>query len=110
MDSRPHLALPLRIVGSGYVAVQQDTLDELTTTVAVVCAFPLGSRSERPEFGIAPPELQDEPLALAGIEAAITTWEPRAAVAVSERAGADDLASTIQVQVAMARSTEEELS
>jgi phage baseplate assembly protein W len=110
MDDVPHLALPLRIVGDAFVAVQQDTVEELLTTVAVVCAFPLGSRIERPEFGITSPELQDEPLELTDLARAVATWEPRAAIAVHERPGADDLATAVQVEVSMARSTEEDLS
>lgn len=109
MDDCPHLALPLRIVGESFVAVQQDTVEELTTTVAVICAFPLGSRVERPEFGINPPELQDEPLRLTGIEQAVAAYEPRAVVTVTERPGYVPLAARIQVQVSMARGQEEEI-
>lgn len=110
MDDRPHLALPLRIVGAAYATVQQDTVDELTTTVAVVCAFPLGSRIERPKFGISQPELEDEPLDLADIRRAVAAYEPRAEVQVSERPGVTPLETRVQVQVRMARSQEQELT
>jgi phage baseplate assembly protein W len=110
MDDVPHLALPLRIVGGSYVAVQQDTAEELTTTVAVICAFPLGSRVERPEFGVPAPELADEPLELTALEQAVAAYEPRAVVEVTERPGADPLAARIQVAVSMARGQEEEIS
>lgn len=108
MDNVPHLALPLRVIGGAYATVQQDTVDELTTTVAVVCAFPLGSRIERPAFGIASPELADEPLDLADIRAAVAAYEPRAEVQVFERPGAPPLEARVQVQVRMARSQEQE--
>jgi phage baseplate assembly protein W len=112
MDDIPHLALPLRLVGSSFTTVQQDTLDELTTTVAVICAFPLGSRAERPEFGIADPALADEPLNTYRIAATVAAYEPRADVTVTERPhlAADPLAGRLRIEVAMARSSEEELS
>jgi phage baseplate assembly protein W len=109
MDNVPHLALPLQVIGPSYATVQQDTVDELATTVGVVCAFPLGSRLERPEFGVQAPALQDEPLDLADVERAVTTWEPRASISVTERPGPDALSSVIQVSVGMARSHDEEL-
>jgi phage baseplate assembly protein W len=111
MDDVPHLAVPLRVVGPSFVTVQQDSVDELVSTVAAVCAFPLGSRVERPEFGIPMPELADSPLDSEGIEAAIATWEPRAEVSVSERPylPTDPLAGRLRVEVSMPRSSEEEL-
>jgi phage baseplate assembly protein W len=111
MDDVPHLGLPLRMAGESFVTVQQDTVHELTTTVAVVCAFPLGFRVERSDFGIAQPELSDAPLDTDDVEAAITTWEPRAEVSVTERPylPADPLAGRLRVEVSMARSSEEEL-
>lgn len=109
IDDVPHLALPLRVVGESYVAIQQDTVEELTTTVAVICAFPLGSRPERPEFGVPQPALADEPLSLTDIRRAVAAYEPRAAVRVIELPGVDELASRVQVQVSMARAQEEEL-
>jgi phage baseplate assembly protein W len=111
MDDLPRLALPLRVVGDRYVAVQQDTVDELITTVAVICAFPLGSRVERPEFGVPPPELADSPLDTLAVEQAIATWEPRAEVTVTERPylPADPLAGRLRVEVSMAGSSEAEL-
>lgn len=111
MDDVAHIALPLRVVGESYATVQQDTVDELATTVAVICAFPLGSRTERPEFGISPPELADRPLDTLSVEQAVATWEPRAEVTVSERPylAADPLAGRLRVEVSMAGASEEEL-
>jgi|SRR4051794_12062105 phage baseplate assembly protein W len=111
MDDVPHLALPLRLIGgSAYATVQQDTVEELTTTVAVICAFPLGSRPERPEFGITPPELADQPLDVAEIEYAVAAYEPRAVVAVTEVPGIAALEARVSVQVSMAREEEEEIA
>ena len=63
MDPIPRLALPLRLNGSGFATVEQDTLDELVVTVSCICSFPLGFRIEAPEFGI--PELELTELAAA---------------------------------------------
>jgi phage baseplate assembly protein W len=84
MDNVPHLALPLRIVGGQYMTVQQGTLAELRCNVAAIVSFPLGSRVERPEFGIKDPEFEQRPLDTLDIEAAVESYEPRAAVRISE--------------------------
>jgi phage baseplate assembly protein W len=112
MDDVPHLGLPLRVIGPSFATVQQDTLDELTATVAVICAFPLGSRVERPEFGITEPALADTPLDVLDIEQTVTAFEPRAEVVITERPylAADPLAGRLRIEVAMARSSEENLS
>lgn len=104
MDDVPHLSLPLRVVGGSYVAVQQDTTDELAVTVKAILSFPLGSRPERPDFGITDPALTDRPLALLDMHQAIETYEPRAEITVTELPydPADPLASRVRVEVAMA--------
>ena len=108
MDSVPHLALPLRVVGDRYVSVQQDTLDELVANVAAITLFPLGYRVERPDFGIAEMELTPRPLAVIEVEQAVEAWEPRARVLVVEQPvdpfdpGADQL----RVEVSMQRAEE----
>lgn len=103
MDNVPHLALPLQIQGGSYVSVQQDTSDELATSVQAILSFQLGSRPERPDFGIADPALADRPLDLLDMEQAIQTYEPRAAFSVTELPynPADPLASRVRVQVAL---------
>jgi|SRR3954469_15633409 phage baseplate assembly protein W len=102
MDDVPHLALPLRIVGTGYVSVQQDTLDEVTTCVAAITLFPLGYRDDRPDFGVRALELTDRPLAL-DIEQAVEAFEPRASVRVAEQAydRSDPLGAQVRVEVAL---------
>ena len=80
----PHLALPLRIVGAAFAAVEQDTLDELVSTVQCICSFPVGYRVESPEFGIPEFELSDLPLPVDDLERTIESWEPRANVEVTQ--------------------------
>ena len=108
MDNVPHLALPLRVVGDRYVSVQQDTLDELTSSVAAITQFPLGYRVERPDFGIVPMELTQRPLAALDIEQAVEAFEPRASVRVAEMPydPFDPGAARVSVEVSFARSEE----
>lgn len=108
MDDVPHLALPLRVAGERYVSVQQDTVDEVTTTVAAITLFPLGYRIERPDFGVAPLELQRRPLPVIEIEQAVEAFEPRAEVTVIEAPidPFDPGAAHVRVEVSLAESEE----
>jgi hypothetical protein len=108
MDDIPHLALPLRIVGDHFVAVQQDTVDELQSTVACIVGFPLGYRDERPDFGIVPLELTERPLDVLDIEQAIEAFEPRAQARVTEQPydPFDPGADRIRIEVSLDRAEE----
>jgi hypothetical protein len=103
MDPIPHLALPLRLEHGSYATVEQDTLDELITTVSVVCAFPIGYRIEAPTFGIPELEHLSPPLPVDDVERQIETWEPRADVEVHEAPydPTDPTAARIEVAVTM---------
>lgn len=106
-DGIPRLALPLTVSAGGYSSVQQDTTDELAVCVRTILSFELGSRVERPEFGIADPTFQQRPLDLFDVEQAIDMYEPRAAVSVTEVPDpTDPLATTVRVDVAMPDSEE----
>jgi phage baseplate assembly protein W len=108
-DNVPHLALPLRFVSTGFVTVQQDTLDEVRTSVAAIVAFPIGSRIEDPDFGVPEIELTDRPLDVDGMQNAIEDYEPRAAINVVELPydPSDPLAARVRVEVALPGETEE---
>jgi len=108
MDNVPHLAQPLRIVGDRFVTVQQDTVDELIASVAVITQFPLGYRVERPDFGIVPLELTDRPLPVLDVEQACEAFEPRATVTVSEQPydPNDPGAARLRVEVGLVGSKE----
>lgn len=73
----PHLAFPIRVANGTYVTEQQGSLDCAITAVRTICAFEVGSRIERPDFGIPDPTLKDQPIDVGGIEKAIMDWEPR---------------------------------
>lgn len=72
-----HLALPLRVTGTGgFAVVEQDSPSEVAQNVAVILSTPLGSRVEVPEFGSPRPEFVGPDSA--GMVAAVEEWEPRA--------------------------------
>lgn len=109
MDDVPHLALPLRLAGSSYTSVQQDTLDEARTSVAAIVAFPIGSRVEAPDFGVPELALRDRPLDVERFATAIESFEPRVALRVTEAAYdvLDPLATRVRVEVALPGESEE---
>ena len=110
MDPIPHLALPLRVELGAFVAVEQDTLDELVASVTCICSFPLGFREEAPDFGIPELEHSSSPLPVDEVERQIETWEPRADVEVTEGPydPADPTAARLEVAVTMPDSEEGE--
>lgn len=73
----PHLAFPIRFTGHHYATDYQGSLDEATTAVRNICAFELGTRIERPDFGIKDQTLQAQPIDVGQVADAIATWEPR---------------------------------
>ena len=109
MDDVPHLALPIRVVSTGYATVQQDTVDEVRATVAAIVAFPVGSRVEAPWFGVPELEFTDRPLDVAALRSAITESDPRPAIAVTELPydPNDPTAASVRIEVALPGETEE---
>jgi hypothetical protein len=105
MDLIPHLAWPLSFdpVTGAYRSVQQDTTAELAANVAVICSFPIGYRDEAPEFGIEDPEFDLRPLDLTDIATAVSVYEPRARITITEDPvdPRDPGAASVHIEVAM---------
>jgi len=103
MADIPHLALALRVANGSYVSVEQDTIDELQTTVACIALFPVGYRHEAPAFGVPQLELTQDPIDVDAIDAAIAAQENRAAITVTEQPydPNDPGAARVRIQVAM---------
>jgi phage baseplate assembly protein W len=57
--------------------VEQDTVEHVVACEARVVSTPIGSRVEKPEFGIPWPMFDNIPIDLGGISAAMQKWEPR---------------------------------
>jgi hypothetical protein len=57
--------------------VEQNTIEHVSACEARIVTCPVGSRVERPEFGIPWPMFQQLPIALGPISAAMKEFEPR---------------------------------
>ena len=80
--SVPHLLAPFTLNPDGSLAtLEQDTVDEVAQCVAVVLGTVEGSRLAVPELGIADPTFLG--VGVGDIEAAVSTWEPRATLTIS---------------------------
>ena len=101
MDDLPHIALPIQILGSAFATNQEGTNDEVAACVAAIVAFPLASRDEAPDFGIADPTFSVRPIDTTEIEEAVETWEPRASVEITEAPydPSDPTAAELQIAV-----------
>lgn len=92
----PHLALPLRLDGSGRFATnEQDSTEDVASCVAVVIGTPEGSRVEVPDFGC--PRTEFAGPSPDDIVAAVDDWEPRADLSVEVVEGLDMDGSTTEV-------------
>jgi phage baseplate assembly protein W len=79
-----HLALPLRLTPGGALAtVAEDSVEEITQSVAVILRTQPGDRLTEPEFGLADPAFAELPPQ--ALLSAIEPWEPRATVEIVEQ-------------------------
>lgn len=96
----PHLQVPIRFQNGRAVLVEQDSPEEIEQCVEAVLRCPLGYRLELPEFGVADHAFEEQPVDTEDIQAAITTWEPRADVLIEEHPDLlDELIDHVQVSV-----------
>jgi hypothetical protein len=82
----PHFAFPFAFQADGSAAVvQQDTVEEVAACVANVAICPQGFRTDQPAFGVPDPSFANLAIDTQPVEAALTTWEPRAAVSITQQ-------------------------
>lgn len=74
----PHFYFPYTIEGSAAAVVEQNSLAEIQSCVAVVASCQIGECPELPTFGIPDITFSPAPPSPAAIVAAIQLWEPRA--------------------------------
>jgi phage baseplate assembly protein W len=84
--SIPHLTIPFQIVNGQALTVEQNSVDEITQCVEVLCATVTGTRLELPAYGI-PDQTFSQQVTAAPIQQAIATWEPRAQAVVTVTPG-----------------------
>ena len=94
----PHFAFPLRLDGSGHIAiVQQDSVDDILGCVFMALKTPIGSRPYVPNFGVDDYTFATAPVRLSEIQAQVIASEPRAEINLSEKV--NELVETIVVGV-----------
>jgi len=83
----PQIAFPFEILPSGLVReVEQDSLDEIAMSIAIILRFPIGSRYELPNFGVPDLSFRLSTEDLSSLLAEhISRWEPRARIFIEER-------------------------
>lgn len=77
-----HFDFPMRFNGAGFRTVEQDTPDDVANCCAAVVCYPLGSRTERPDFGVVEQSFADGGPNIVEIRQALAAWEPRARTTV----------------------------
>lgn len=96
----PHFALPFRFVGGHAAVNEQDSVDDVEACVLAVASYPVGSRIEKPEFGVPDQTFRQGGVDVTALEAAVNRWEPRASAAViADNSGLADRIGRATVQI-----------
>ena len=101
----PHFSIPFRFLnqGLGYPTAavnEQDSDVELRDCVEAILRYEVGSRPEKPDFGIEDPTFSSPRVNVSEIHDQVERWEPRAALHVSEAiSSVDELVSQVLVKV-----------
>lgn len=105
----PHFAYPFARTpdGTGVAVNEQDTEPEIMACELVIVAYPVGFRDDRPEFGWAFPELAQAPITIDQLEQALTEFEPRAPVNITQVYDAAMATATLSVYVGIRSDSEE---
>jgi len=90
----PHFDLPFRFASPQAAVVEQDSIEEIAECCLAILLCPLGYRVELPDFGIADPTFATPLVDRAAIRTAVETWEPRAALVLSQEI--DDVDQLVQ--------------
>lgn len=102
MIKNPHFALPFRLVATGALVNEQDTIDDISTCVTTIMLTHLGWRDEVPDFGVPDYAFRKTPIGAADIYDMAGSQEPRAIMIVEERPGiADALIDYISIGVSL---------
>lgn len=101
----PHFSLPFRFIqqGKGYPTAavnEQDTADEVADCVEAILRYEIGSRAEKPEFGITDPTFASPTVDTNRLHAEVDQWEQRAALGlIAGISDTDALVHMVQVRV-----------
>lgn len=94
----PHFALPFRVAGGAVVVNEQDSSDEIADCMLAIASYTIGSRPEKPDFGVDDQAFRQGGADPAALAAAIDRWEPRArAVAAADNRSLAELAAAVTI-------------
>lgn len=100
----PHFDVPLRLQGSSFAVVEQDTIEDVADCVTVIVSTPIGWRDEAPTFGIPDLAFVRQPLDAQELAREIGSQEPRAQLIIDERPDQyDELIDRINIGVSTVR-------
>lgn len=98
----PHFDLPFRFNNGVAVVVEQDSYEDISNCVEAIVRTPVGFRvyDDRYDFGIQPPEFEDQPVDILSMQELVLAQEPRAVVIISEETNMlDTLMEKIKVEI-----------
>ena len=78
----PRLTLPFRMRDGRAAVAEQDSPEDVATSVELLLRTPLGHYDWDPDLGLTPPDFARGGADLGEIQAAIAAYEPRAAAAI----------------------------
>lgn len=78
MTEIPHFAVPFQFANGVAAVNEQDSADDIEACVLAIASYTLGSRIEKPDFGVPDQTFRQGGVDGATLAAAITRWEPRA--------------------------------
>ena len=100
MTDVPQLDWPLRVTGVDYAEIEQDSTQDAGASVAVLCCYERGTRTEQPDFGITDPTFQQLPVDTRELEQQAAVYVPQATVTARQQPQPDGT-STISVSVSI---------
>ena len=101
----PHFDFPFRFEthqgGLTASEVEQDSIEDISNCINVICLTPLGWFAESPNFGLPDLTFNQQPLNVSELSGVIVEQEPRAVLIIEEAPDRyDELVARIKVQVA----------
>ena len=97
MPDRPHFSWPFQLAGNQIAVAEQDSDLEVATCIASILSWPLGTRPDKPTFGVQEIDFAQGGPDLPSILRAVQANEPRAQTTVGLDSLTDDLAAIVRV-------------
>lgn len=100
MTDVPHLGYPFQLDGHKHaVELEQDSIEEVTNCVEVICRTDFGALDDLPTMGITDPTFRRS-ASLNQLSREIAEWEPRASIHLTQRVDSvDELINIIKLEI-----------